>query len=60
LLKNEINASHLSIDVADEGTVTITGWLADIDQKKRVNKIVEEIPGVEEFKSEIILVATYE
>jgi len=46
----------LRIEVPKKGVASITGWTYTQEDKDRVFHVVQEVPGVQEVKSEVNVV----
>lgn len=56
LIRNDINTNVLAIEVLSKGVVSVTGWTYTQEDKDRLFHVVQEVPGVQEVKSEVNVV----
>jgi len=56
LIRNDISTNALRIEVPKKGVASITGWTYTQEDKDRVFHVVQEVPGVQEVKSDVNVV----
>jgi cytidylate kinase len=55
IIKNNLSATHVFVDVTGKGRVYLSGRTYSVDEHKKYILVVKGVPGVSEVRSEIIV-----
>ncbi len=59
IVKNNFSPVDFQVDITEEGVTQITGWTHSKHEKDRLLKVVEDVPGVSDVRSNVFVVKTF-